>query len=54
MRSPRATYEMQFGVAERPTHTNTQADLARFEVPAHRFADLSEHGLGVALLTPDT
>ena len=54
MRAPRATYEMQFGVAERPTHANTQADAAQFEVPAHRFGDLSEHGFGVALLTPDT
>jgi alpha-mannosidase len=54
VRATTATAEMQFGVAERPTHTNTQADLARFEVPAHRFADLSEHGFGVALLTPDT
>ncbi len=54
VRSPRATYEMQFGVAERPTHANTQADAAQFEVPAHRFGDLSEHGFGVALLTPDT
>lgn len=47
----RATYEMQFGVAERPTHYNTSFDLARFEVPGHRFADLSEPGFGVALLT---
>jgi alpha-mannosidase len=54
VRSPRATYEMQFGVAERPTHANTQADAAQFEVPAHRFGDLTEHGFGVALLTPDT
>ncbi|MGH2969772.1 MAG: alpha-mannosidase [Solirubrobacteraceae bacterium] len=54
VRSPAATYEMQFGVAERPTHVNTQADLARFEVPGHRFADLSEHGFGVALLTDST
>ena len=54
VRSPRATYEMQFGVAERPTHANTQADAAQFEVPAHRFGDLSEHGFGVALFTPDT
>ena len=54
VRSPRATYEMQFGVAERATHANTQADAAQFEVPAHRFGDLSEHGFGVALLTPDT
>jgi alpha-mannosidase len=49
--SPNATYEMQFGVAERPTHYTTPYDLARFEVPGHRFADLSEHGFGVALLT---
>jgi alpha-mannosidase len=54
VRAPRATYEMQFGVAERPTHANAQADAAQFEVPAHRFGDLSEHGFGVALLTPDT
>ena len=34
----------------RPTHRNTSWDAARFEVAAHRFADLSEHGYGVALL----
>ena len=42
---------MQFGHTERPTHFSTSHDLARFEVPGHRFADLSEHGFGVALLT---
>ena len=47
----RATYQMQFGATERPTHYSTSHDLARFEVPGHRFADLSEHGFGVALLT---
>ncbi|MCC5828867.1 MAG: alpha-mannosidase [Phycisphaeraceae bacterium] len=46
-----ATYEMQFHAVERPTHYNTSHDLARFEVPGHRWADLSEHGFGVALLT---
>jgi alpha-mannosidase len=51
VRSPDATYEMQFGVAERPTHYTTKQDLARYEVPGHRFADLSEHGFGVALLS---
>jgi alpha-mannosidase len=50
----RATYEMQFGVVERPTHFNTRADAAQFEVPGHRFADLSEHGFGVALLSAAT
>ncbi|KAJ3192437.1 Alpha-mannosidase 2C1 [Irineochytrium annulatum] len=46
-----ATYETAFGVVRRPTHYNTSWDLAQFEVPAHRFADLSECGYGVALLT---
>jgi alpha-mannosidase len=46
-----ATYQMQFGCTERPTHYSTSHDLARYEVPGHRLADLSEHGFGVALLT---
>jgi alpha-mannosidase len=45
-----ATYEMPFGHAERPTHWSTSWDRARYEVPGHRWADLSEHGFGVALL----
>ena len=48
--STRATYEIQFGHVERPTHTNTSWDQARFEVCAHRWADLGEPGYGVALL----
>ena len=51
VRAPSATYEMPFGYAERPTHFSTSADRARYEVPGHRFADLSEHGFGAALLT---
>jgi alpha-mannosidase len=50
VRASTATYEMPFGYAERPTHYSTNWDRARYEVPAHRFADLSEHGFGVALL----
>ncbi|HZZ37444.1 MAG TPA: glycoside hydrolase family 38 C-terminal domain-containing protein, partial [Caulobacteraceae bacterium] len=46
-----ATYETMFGAVERPTHANTDADLARYEVPGHRWADLSEPGFGVALLS---
>ncbi len=46
-----ATYETLYGVVRRPTHRNTSWDLARFEVSGHRFADLSEPGYGVALLT---
>jgi alpha-mannosidase len=49
-----ATYEVAFGAVRRPTHASTRADLARYEVPGHRWADLSEHGFGVALLTDST
>ncbi|MCK0166713.1 glycosyl hydrolase-related protein [Jannaschia sp. S6380] len=48
--SPRATYEIQWGEIERPTHRNTSWDAARFEVPAQRWAELGEGGFGVALL----
>jgi alpha-mannosidase len=50
VRSHEATFETMYGVAKRPTHRNTSWDAARFEVCAHRFADLSEPGYGVALL----
>jgi alpha-mannosidase len=50
VRSPRATYEIQFGHVERTTHTNTSWDQAQFEVCAHRWADLGEAGYGVALM----
>ena len=46
-----ASYETLYGVVRRPTHRNTSWDLARFEGSGHRFADLSEPGYGVALLT---
>ncbi|KAB0391198.1 hypothetical protein E2I00_008985 [Balaenoptera physalus] len=39
-----------FGHLQRPTHYNTSWDWARFEVWAHRWMDLSEHGFGLALL----
>jgi alpha-mannosidase len=50
VRSARATYEIQYGHVERPTHYNTSWDMARFEVCAHKWAALSETGYGVALL----
>lgn len=46
----RATYNIQFGNLERPTVQNTSWDTARFEVCAHKFADLSEGNYGVALM----
>jgi alpha-mannosidase len=48
--SPRASYEIQFGNVERPTHRNTSWDMARFEVCAQKWIDLSEAEQGVALI----
>src|SRR5260221_9579425 len=48
--STRATYEIQFGSVERPTHRNTSWDMARFETCAHRWIALSEGGYGISLL----
>ena len=50
VRSHEATFETMYGVVRRPTHRNTSWEAARFEVAAHRFADISETGYGVALL----
>ncbi|MDO4272249.1 MAG: glycoside hydrolase family 38 C-terminal domain-containing protein [Eubacteriales bacterium] len=46
----RAWYEIQYGAISRPTHWNTSYDKAKFEVCAHKWADLSEHGYGVSLM----
>ena len=50
MLSPRATYDIQWGNVERPTHRNTSWDWARFESCAHKWVDLSEADYGVSLL----
>lgn len=50
VRAREAHYAIQFGHLARPTHWNTPWDQARFEVVGHQWADLSEHGYGVALL----
>lgn len=48
--SPRATFDIQWGNVERPTHWNTSWDWARFETCAHKWVDLSEGDYGVSLL----
>lgn len=48
--APQATYEIQWGNVERPTHRNTSWDWARFETCAHKWVDLSEGDYGVSLL----
>lgn len=50
IRSTKATYDIQFGHVERPTHWNNSWDWARFEVCGHKWADLSETGYGVSIL----
>ena len=45
-----ATYDVQFGNVRRSTTRNTSWDQARFEVCAHKWADVSEDNFGFALL----
>jgi alpha-mannosidase len=50
VRAMTAACEIQYGVVERPTHRNTSWEQEKFEVCAHRWADLSEGSYGVSLL----
>lgn len=50
IRSHEIWAETAFGAVARPNHRNTPWDQARFEVPAHRWMDLSEPSYGVSLL----
>ncbi|KAF1959250.1 alpha-mannosidase-like protein [Byssothecium circinans] len=45
-----ASYETQYGIVRRPTHYNTNWDMAKFEVCCHKWADLSEATYGVSIL----
>ena len=49
-RSDKATFEIPYGTVERPTTRNTPAEKAQFEVPALRWADLSDATNGFSLL----
>jgi alpha-mannosidase len=49
-RSDKATYEIPYGSVERPTTRNTPAEQAQFEVPALRWADISDPSHGFSLL----
>ncbi len=50
VKSNTATYEIPFAYIQRPTTRNTDWERARFEVPAIRWADLSDGKYGVSLL----
>ncbi len=45
-----ATCDIQFGNLKRPAHRNTSWDMAKYEVCAHKWVDLSQGDYGVALL----
>jgi len=50
VRSRWATFEIPYAVVRRPTTRNNSWEKARFEVPALRWADLSDGTYGVSLL----
>ena len=50
VRASNATYEIQYGTIERPTHHSTAADRGKYENTALRWVDLSEGNYGVSLL----
>ena len=50
IRAMNATYDVQFGTVERPTHQNTMWDQAQFEVSAQQWADMSDGRYGVSLV----
>lgn len=45
-----ATYEIQFGHLDRPTHRNTSWEQAKFEVCGHKWALIGDNGYGLALI----
>ena len=48
--SDKAIYEIPFGSVQRPTTRNTPAEQGQFEVPAQRWADISDGKHGFSLL----
>ncbi|MBC9724340.1 glycoside hydrolase family 38 C-terminal domain-containing protein [Streptomyces sp. TRM68367] len=54
IRAPHSSAEIQFGHIQRPTHTNTSWEAARFEVAGHRWVHIGEPGYGVAVINDST
>jgi alpha-mannosidase len=47
---PRASYEIQYGALERPTTMNNTVEIAQYEVPVQRWADLADPDAGLAII----
>ncbi|MFJ3492630.1 alpha-mannosidase [Streptomyces sp. NPDC086091] len=54
VRAAHSSAEIQFGHVQRPTHTNTTWEAAKFEVSCHRWVHIGEPGYGVAILNDST
>jgi alpha-mannosidase len=54
VRADHSSAEIPFGHIQRPTHTNTSWDAAKFEICAHRFLHVGERGWGAALVNDST
>ncbi|MFJ7199034.1 MULTISPECIES: alpha-mannosidase [unclassified Streptomyces] len=54
VRADHSAAETQFGHVQRPTHTNTSWEAAKFEICAHRFLHVGEPGWGAALINDST
>ncbi|KOU78014.1 alpha-mannosidase [Streptomyces sp. MMG1533] len=54
VRAAHSSAEIQFGHVQRPTHTNTSWEAARFEVSGHRWVHIGEPGYGVAVINDST
>ena len=50
VRADSATFEIPYGTIQRSTGFSSSWEKARFEVPGHRWADLSSEGYGVSIL----
>ncbi|HBE79327.1 MAG TPA: alpha-mannosidase [Firmicutes bacterium] len=50
IRDGEALAEIQFGCLRRPNHRNTTWEMAKYEICAHKWIDLSNSGYGAALL----
>lgn len=48
--TPITYYEVPYGIYWKPTHKNTSWEKAQFEIPVHRFIDLSQGDFGVSIL----
>ena len=45
-----AQCQIQFGVIDRPTHSDDSFAFAKDEIPAHHWVDLSDQETGIALI----